>query len=243
MPNFSYLSKYWNIYTYPWRPNSDFLEQIDNYILTENLNILILWSTKEFRNKYKNHNITVCDMSLDMIKWNDVWNENENILLSNWLELDNTKYDIILWDLIFFLLNNDEKKIFFKKIKNKLSNNWKFIFRTAFNTKINDIDLFLNNINKINNDLIKFNYITFELVIWNNFIWKDISKFLLEHNIKFTDFSKIYQKFTPYNTSKINIENKCKFDILLRDFNIENVISKKFVFCEECIYVISNKNA
>lgn len=243
MPNFSYLSNYWDMYTYPWRPNSSFLEEIDKYTLSENLNILILWSTKEFRNNYKNHNITVCDMSFEMIKWNDIWNEKENIIVKNWLDLDDGKYNIILWDLVFFLLDNSEKSLLFKKIKNKLTENWKFIFRTAFNNNSENTQLFINNINQIKNDVVKFNYICFELVIWKKFKWENILNFLNNNNIIFPNFSQIYQKFTPYNTSKINIENKSNFDILLSDFNIEKLISKKFVFCEECIYVISNKNA
>lgn len=243
MPNFSYLSKYWDMYTYPWRPNSNFLDEINKYIFSENLDILILWSTKEFRDNYKNHNITVCDLSLEMIKANNVWNNNESIIVSNWLEMDDKKYDIILWDLIFFLLYDNDLKLFLKKIKSKLTKNWKFIFRTAFNYNIGNNELFVKNISKIKSDIVKFNYISFELVIWKNFNWKDIFNFLNDNNIKFPDFPTIYQKFTPYNTSKINIENKSNFDILLSDFNIINLISRKFVFCEEYIYVISNKDA
>lgn len=243
MPNFSYLSKHWDIYTYPWRPNHDFLLEIDKYILWENQKILVLGSTKEFRSKYKNHNITICDISIDMMLWNDVWNKNENKINSNWLDLDNEKYDIILWDLIFFLLDHNQLKLLFSKIKSKLSNNWKFIFRTAFQNKSENDDLLIRNFYKLKNDKLRFNYLSFELVIWRKFKWEDINNFIKEYNLDFNDFSLIYQKFTPYNTSKINIENKSNFDIILSDFNIDKSINKNFVLLQEYIYIISNRNA
>lgn len=243
MPNFSYLSKHWDIYTYPWRPNSFFLNEIDKYILSEKLDILILGSTKEFRFNYRSHNITICDMSFDMIKANDIWNINETIIIEDWLKMDDKKYDIILWDLIFFLLDNVELKLLLDKINGKLTKNWKFIFRTVFPLISYKEDLIINNFNRLKNHKFRFNYLTFELVIWKKYVWKDISDFIKKHNLDFIDFSENFQKFTPYNTSKINIEIKSNFDILLRDFNVENLISKKFVFCQECIYVISNKNA
>ena len=243
MPNFDYLWKFWNIYTYPWRPNNIFIKVINKYIINEKMNILILWSTKEFRDEYKNHNITVCDISENMIKNNSVWNDNEKILLTNWLYLDNKKYDLILWDLIFFLFDNNDKKLLFKKIKSKLNVNGKFIFRTSFKKDEYNEELLLKNISNITSNILKFNYLTFELVVGENYKSDMIYNFLINYDILLANKFKIFfYKFTPYNTSKISIENKDNFDILLENFDINEIIYKSFVMCDEYIYIISSKH-
>ncbi len=207
MPNFAYLSKYWDIYKYPWRPNDLFLEIIDKNIGNKkNIKILILWSTQEFRYKYQNHIITLCDVSNEMVISNDVWNRNEIIWNKDWFELEKWNFDLILWDLVLLMFEFEQKKILIEQLLKNIHGSGGIILRCVVkknNIFIKDITHILTKIHSYSSINDFFNYISFELVNWFWFSWHNIYNILCTYSKKLGNiFKDTFLKFTPYNNSK-----------------------------------------
>lgn len=243
MPKFDKLAKHWDIYTYPWRPNYDFINILKSSFFDME-NILILWSTKEFREIFKNREITICDLSKKMYLENFVWNNREIFINRNWFNLNNfEKYDLILWDLILLMFDFDYKIKLINLLIDKLSEKWGIILRLVVrkenNNKINDLFKFFNWNKNMN---LFFNYITFELVNWKLFKAQDIYSVLFDKSELVSKFFlKTFYNLTPYNSWGNFCLNQEQFNILFKKFNFNILLKNDFLFVDEYVVVIKKR--
>lgn len=225
MLDFDFIAKNWGVYKYPWRPWEKMLRLI-NKVYKKNDRVLILWSTKEFRLLFKNVDCTIFDKSIGMVKAWSIWNNKEKVIIDDWLNLDNSEYDLIIWDLIFFLIEEKKQKELITILQKNLSKKWNIIIRYAdkkkgigknntFNKSILDLS------KTFNSNLQFFNYITFEYVIWLWYNYYDIYNLLINYNKDLAkDFEKKFLNLVPYNNIKMNNIglNLKKYEYTLNDF-------------------------
>lgn len=239
MIDFAKIADKWDIYTYPWRPWKKMIDFISkNYIKGDKT--LILWATKEFRELFKNDKCSVCDLSSHMIKAWDVWNKREKIIIDDWFNLEGWNYDLIIWDLIFFLLDENKQEELIDLLLRKLSKKGKIIIRYWEVKKDISLEkeLIINKIIESNNEFKKvieyFNYISFELTFWLWYNFDDIYWLLLKYDkIIAKRFKEIFWNLLPYNNIEINfLSDKLK--------RYNNFTLSKFHLTEEKILFIKN---
>ena len=207
MPNFKELVKSWNKLSYPRRPNTDTINIIEKKL--HNIKSLaILGSTPEFRllAKQKGLESDVYDLSPEMLEVLSVDYKKEKRIQKNWYEIKKKKYDVILGDLIFGLIQSDKQMQLLQVMHNNLNEGGLFIFRNALQIEKPKLPI-SENVKKytlkygyIN---IAWNYISFELTIGYNYLNTDIVNALNDINSEAKEvFQKDFLNICPYGNMK-----------------------------------------
>lgn len=227
-PNFDFLSDYWHMYTYPWRPWKTFLKYLQKIIWKES-KVCILGSTQELRLFCKEIwcSVDIYDISESMVLKGDVENEKEKIFIQDWFDIYWNTYDYILGDLILFLIPQEKQDAFLKLLLNNTRKWWSIILRSGRQKKWN-IKEFWDFVSKISvSNVGILNYIIFELVVWLKYRTNDISWFLFEYNkVLCWLFQDIFMDIVPYGDSNIAsncLENKAKIEYWKSFFLSEEV--------------------
>lgn len=126
-----------NNFTSPWKPSKEFLAFLELELKQTGITIGILWSTKEVREICKNKNIknVVCyDVSYEILDSLAVWNKNEIIKVCDWFNICWEKFDYIIWDLIFPIIEEKKHNQLISILLNNIAEGWKIILRDTKKT-------------------------------------------------------------------------------------------------------------
>lgn len=231
MPNFSYLASKWDSYSFPWRPWNNTIIEIKKHIFPTS-KVCILWATVELRKVCRDIGckVDVYDISTEMLQKDDFHNSNESIYNVNWFEIDKYKYDIIIWDLILWFLEETGQKKLFRLLQKILSPQGYFILRNASPLE-SDIclDIYIHNVFKKHYGLRLWNQITFDLVIWKGFSPTDIRKIIWKVDLKKKqEFIQNFWDLVPYGKEKFH--TFCKESQLRKD---EYLLQESFTYTQE----------
>ncbi|MFA5993025.1 MAG: class I SAM-dependent methyltransferase [Candidatus Pacearchaeota archaeon] len=144
---YSPIAKAWAHYPSPARPSKEEIDFYEKSILkvsqNKDIKVLILGVTPELRDictKYK-LDVTLVDISKDMAEAmeNLVKNKNpkEKIVIANWLDMKfDTKFDLVMGDIVINLFGLEDWDLFLKKIKNTLVENGHFLTRLMLDSPL-----------------------------------------------------------------------------------------------------------
>lgn len=200
MPDFQNLSKNWNQFYYPWKPWKKSLDVISPYV-KKSKNVCILGATYELRKLCKDMNVTVdvYDTSPEMIQANFIKNSQEQVFLLDWFKIENKCYDLIIGDLILFLIPEERQNKLLSVLKENLAPNGKILLRCGEQNESWNIQRLKYIVEKMSIDIPLLNYLSFELVVWKKYTREKIKAFLKEYNPEWYKlFQNTFRELCPY---------------------------------------------
>lgn len=233
MPNFKILADNWDIYRYPWRPDQIYIAFLKAYI-SPHSHVCILGSTIEYRelcNDIWCTSVDIYDSSHEMLHKDGLLSKNENLICDSWENISKS-YDIILWDLIFFLLPEVPQKAIFQTLLSRIKDSGNFIVRHAYSDK-KEFPFPQEYFSSIQDDMELFNTISFYECIQNKSSAEEIRNIIQKYfPKKLMHFDKSnFINFVPYgNKEKTHIcyeqDLFTQYDI----FQMWSVYEKAFVY-------------